>query len=267
MNLDLIFLAASVTGNRTMYEAAFNHAKTTQREHVAADSSTTHLVVFDPQTGEVKSKLTNQGYANDSCWSRGQAWAITGFAQTYHWTHDSSFLQTARDCADYFLRRLPQSCVPPWDFDAPNDKIQPTDTSAAMIAAYGMLLIHEAMISLEHQSEYLQAALRIIQGVCKQHLNPPARFVAKAITTDTAEEGQLQEWIRDVDIGEGQTILNGATINNYEFAPRRWANHGLVYADYYFLLVGNKLLDMGVGALILQPKTAKEGTLANGTEL
>ena len=44
-----------------------------------------------------------------------------------------------------------------------------------------------------------------------------------------------------------ETILPGATINNHEFAPRKWANHGLVYADYYFLLVGNKLLDMGIG--------------------
>ena len=41
-----------------------------------------------------------------------------------------------------------------------------------------------------------------------------------------------------------ETILSGATINNYEFAPRRWTNHGLVYADYFFLLFGNMLLDL-----------------------
>ena len=49
----------------------------------------------------------------------------------------------------------------------------------------------------------------------------------------------------NVDSGEGDMVLKGATINVYEHAPRRWAKHGLVYADYYILLVGNKLLEMG----------------------
>jgi hypothetical protein len=33
-----------------------------------------------------------------------------------------------------------------------------------------------------------------------------------------------------VDLGPGdwETILQHATINNYEYAPRRWADHGLV---------------------------------------
>lgn len=252
MNLDLLFKVASITGERTLFDHALQHAKTTQREHVAPDSSTRHLVVFDPHTGHVKSKLTNQGYANDSCWSRGQAWAITGFAQTYHWTHDESFLTTARNCADYFLERLPSSSVPPWDFDAPSDQTQPTDTSAGLIAAYGMLLIHEALTAAGQESKYLKAALQIAQAVCRNHLNPPAHFTLRNVTIKTVEHGQLEEAVRDVDIGHGESILNGATINNYEFAPRRWANHGLVYADYYFLLLGNKLLELGVGALILQ---------------
>ncbi|CAG7978778.1 unnamed protein product [Penicillium nalgiovense] len=42
-----------------------------------------------------------------------------------------------------------------------------------------------------------------------------------------------------------ETILGGATIDNYEFALTRWLNHGLVYADYYFLLFGNLILEMG----------------------
>jgi hypothetical protein len=61
------------------------------------------------------------------------------------------------------------------------------------------------------------------------------------------ESGELE-----VDMGAGEeTILRGATINNYELAPRRWADHGLCYADYYFLVVGNKLLDMGIGGAIV----------------
>jgi hypothetical protein len=37
-----------------------------------------------------------------------------------------------------------------------------------------------------------------------------------------------------VNIGEGDTIFNGATIDNFEHAPRRWESHGLVYAGYSF---------------------------------
>jgi hypothetical protein len=43
-----------------------------------------------------------------------------------------------------------------------------------------------------------------------------------------------------------EMIVRRATINTYEFAPRRWRDHGLVYADYYFLFRGNKICEMGL---------------------
>lgn len=255
MNLDMLFWAAARLKDDNMYAIALNHAKKSQLSHVRADASTAHVVVFDPASGAIKSSITNQGYADDSCWSRGQAWAIAGFAQTYGWTQDNSFLETAKACADYFVEHLPASGVPPWDFQASKDEPQPTDTSAAVIASYGMLLIHEAETAAGRQSAYLQHALRIVRAVCASHVNtPPARFVAGDEFIDTPEMGSLghQKTMR-TEMGDGaETILNGATINNYEFAPRRWANHGLVYADYFFLLVGNKLLEMGIGEVLVR---------------
>lgn len=263
MNLDLLFWAAannpSPSRSAELYAIAVSHARTTQRHHVEQDSSTTHVVNFDPSTGSVKAKLTNQGHAHGSCWARGQAWAIAGFAEAHAWTGDGSFLATARDCADYFLRRLPDSLVPPWDFDAPaaagDGRPQPRDTSAALIAAYGMLLVHEALVLREGRSGYLDAALRIVDAVCGRHLNGPAVFEERGRDVETVEGGLVagsSDGSVEVRIGGGDTIVNGATINNYEFAPRRWADHGLVYADYFFLLVGNKLLEMGVGREILR---------------
>lgn len=41
-------------------------------------------------------------------------------------------------------------------------------------------------------------------------------------------------------------ILMHATANNNEDSHKRYADHGLVYADYYFLEAGNKLLRMGL---------------------
>lgn len=258
MNLDLLFYAASKTQNAEMFSAAVEHARTTARTHVRLDGSTTHLIILDPQNGNVKDRLTNQGYAHNSCWARGQAWAIAGFAETYAWTHEAAFLDTARLCADYFLDRLPGSGSVPWDFDALEIEgpPQPQDVSAAVIAAYGMLLIHQALITSEQNSRYLEAALNIVQTVCAKHLNGRAEYKVSSHVLETVEHGRIEQTIIDVDVGVGETILNGATINNYEFAPRKWANHGLVYADYYFLLIGNKLLEMGISPLRLRnPKS------------
>lgn len=257
MNLDLLFYVASATGNDALYNIAYDHAATTMKELVRSDYSTGHLVVFDPTTGKVIERLTNQGYSPGSCWSRGQAWGIAGFAQSYSWTKNTAFLNTAIELSKFFLKRLPESGIAPWDFDAPNDGStgeQPPDTSATIIAAYGMLLIHEALVASGETSHFLESALKIIDSVCQRHLNDPASFSSNSAPVNTAEDGEATIATRTVDIGQGDTILNGATINNYQFAPRRWADHGLVYADYYFLLVGNKLLAMGLGPLTLQPR-------------
>lgn len=249
LNLDLLFWVAAETRDANLHNIAIAHAKTTQLHHLRDDASTFHVVNFDPSTGAVKAKITNQGYSDSSCWSRGQAWAITGFAQTYSWTHDTSFLDTACKCADYFLGHLPSSSIPPWDFSAPVTTDIPTDTSAAMIACYGLLLLHEALTGMNRPSPYLKGALTILTSVCSTQLSPHACFITPIIEVPSVEQGSSSEpGPLEVDMGKGlETILEGATINNYEFAPRRWADHGLVYADYYFLLVGNKLLDMGIG--------------------
>jgi uncharacterized protein YyaL (SSP411 family) len=212
-------------------QIATTHAITTLTANIREDNSTYHVVNFDQATGTIKQQMTNQGYSDTSCWSRGQAWGITGYAQAYRWTRDARFLDASERLAGYFLSHLPEDAVPYWDFDAP--KPGPRDTSAALIAAYGMLLLHEG-VSVSRGSKYLDAALRIVSGVIKMSLAPAAQFIE-------TEDGKEK-----VDLGGSETIILNATINNHEFAPRRWADHGLVYADYYFLLVGNKLLEMGL---------------------
>jgi hypothetical protein len=249
LNLDLLFWAATQLRDPQLRDIAINHAKTTQKHHIRPDSSTFHDVNFDKANGRVKAKMTNQGYSDDSCWSRGQSWAFTGFAQAYLWIHEESFLTTARQCADYFLAHLPPTAIPYWDFSAPVTPDTPKDTSAAVIACYGMLLLHEALTARGEQSSYLKGAMQILTSVCEAQMSPPALFRTSTITIPSVEQGTSTESGHlGVDMGTGaETILLGATINNYEFAPRRWADHGLVYADYYFLLIGNKLLDMGIG--------------------
>lgn len=233
LDLDLLFYVSNMTGDRRLAEVATEHALTTLKSHVRADNSTCHVVNFDQGTGEIKERITNQGYSDESCWSRGQAWGITGFAQVYGWTKDPRFLAASKRLADYFLRRLPQDGVPSWDFDAPGPN-KPRDTSAAMVAAYGLILLAEA--DPLQSRKYLASALRLVESVCRLSFSKPeARFV-----------GVSPSGVPISDVGGHDTILLNATINNYEFAPRRWADHGLVYADYYFLRIGNKLLEMGL---------------------
>lgn len=259
LNLDLLFWAAKETSNKSLYDIALAHAKTTQKHHIREDNTTFHVVNFDAQTGNVKAKFTNQGYSDDSCWARGQAWGILGFMQTFGWTGDKSFLATAKALADYFLAHLPEDSVPYWDFTAPITETSPRDTSAAMVAACGLLLLHKALKGTPDGDRYLREGINLVDATVSKFLNPPTlRFETTQSTTKVLvyPEGCLGECDGD---GFGKltvtnqststpcdTILDGATINNYEYAPRRWSNHGLVYADYYFILFGNMLLDLGL---------------------
>ena len=231
-DLDLLFYVSHLTSNRTLSEIATAHALKTLESHIRADNSTCHVVDFEPATGCLRAQLTNQGFSDTSCWSRGQAWAIVGFAQAYHWTRDTRFLTASHNLAEYFMSQLPADGVPFWDFNAPRPG--PRDTSAGLIATYGLLLLHEATAAGVCKSKYLSDAFKILAAIVSTSLAPEAHFIRTAAGDE------------DVDFGGPETIVLHATINNYEFAPRRWADHGLVYADYYFLLIGNKLLQMGI---------------------
>jgi unsaturated chondroitin disaccharide hydrolase len=136
MNLPLLFWASEHDGTPRYRDAAVTHARTTADHLVREDGSTAHTHTFDPETGDPIEEETRQGYADDSAWSRGQAWAIYGFAIAARYTGDDGFRQTAREVADYYLARLEPDHVPRWDFDAPAD--DPRDTSAAAIAACGL---------------------------------------------------------------------------------------------------------------------------------
>ncbi len=74
--------------------------------------------------------MTVQGYANDSTWTRGQAWGIYGFAKSrsylyshpylcltiavYFHTQEPRYLDTARRLANYFIDHIPDDGIVPW---------------------------------------------------------------------------------------------------------------------------------------------------------
>lgn len=139
MNIQLLRWAADNGGSPAWRDMAHRHALTTARDFVRADGSTYHIVSYDPLTGAIESTGTRQGLSDDSMWARGQAWAIYGFTAEYRASRDATMLATARKVADRYIADLPADKVPYWDFRDPDIPLAPRDSSAAAIAASGLL--------------------------------------------------------------------------------------------------------------------------------
>ena len=92
MNLEILFKATEFSGDPTFARIAASHADKTLENHFRPEGSCYHVVDYDPETGDVLKKCTAQGYADESAWSRGQAWALYGFTAAYRFTADNKCL-------------------------------------------------------------------------------------------------------------------------------------------------------------------------------
>lgn len=222
MNLEVLFNAADLTGNQTLRQIAISHADKTMMNHVRADGSSFHVVDYNATTGTVTSRHTAQGYSDSSTWSRGQAWGIYGFANMYRRTRLERYLDTARRMAEYFLDNIPADGIVPWDFNAPLFPPRPADSSAAMIAANGLLL-------LARQEQSLYPA----NQSCASYLTD----AAIKILNDTTNAFWAPTW---------QSLLSNGTANNRLTPPNNMT--GIIYGDYYFIKAGNDLVRLGIAS-------------------
>lgn len=162
MNVGIIFYAARESRDDGLRDVATAHSLTTRRFLVRGDGSTAHEGIFDLDTGEFVRQSTHQGYRGDSCWSRGLAWALYGFGTVYSYTQNDKFLKTAEACADFFIENTPEDGVPPWDYDAPEPQRRQVDSSAAAIAASGLLQLYGLTTDSGRGQIYRNSALRIL---------------------------------------------------------------------------------------------------------
>lgn len=169
MNVALIFYAARETNDRRLRDVAIRHALTTRRYLVRGDGSTANEGIFDLETGEFLRQSSQQGYRGDSCWSRGLAWALYGFGSCYEYTRDPRFLETAQACADYFITHTAADGIPPWDFQAPPETRAIVDTSAAAIAAGGLLRLCRLLPDPVKGFYYWSCALRVLGTLCEEY--------------------------------------------------------------------------------------------------
>lgn len=171
MNLPLLYWASEQTGDNRFAHAAYQHAMQAARYLVRDDASTYHTYYMDITTGEPRFGSTQQGYSDDSCWSRGQAWGIYGFALSFLYTGDKEFLTLSKRLANYFLNRLPEDNVCHWDLALlGTDALR--DSSAAAIAVCGLLeLCKHLPITDPERSDYLAAARAIMSSLTDSYLS------------------------------------------------------------------------------------------------
>jgi unsaturated chondroitin disaccharide hydrolase len=217
-NVGLILYAAVVSGDREMMEIARQHCYTTRRVLVRGDGSTAHEGLFDLETGEFLRQSTQQGYRGDSCWSRGLAWALYGFGTAFSYTQDPLLLATAEACADFYLLQTPVDGVPPWDYDAPPESRQLADTSAAAIAASGLMQL-SGLTRGNKGRGYGEASRRILTTLCR-------------------------EWLAVGDPGwEG--ILKGGV---YHLHKKLGVNESVMWGEYFFLEALERVLSRDAGS-------------------
>lgn len=143
MNLELLFNASKLTGDSSYYQIAVSHANRTMAEQFRPDGSCYHVIDYSLKDGSVRNRHTAQGYGHESIWSRGQAWAIYGYAICYRETGDRRYLDQALKTFELMKNhpRLAADFIPYWDMDAPNIPDEPRDVSSAACIASALYLI------------------------------------------------------------------------------------------------------------------------------
>jgi unsaturated chondroitin disaccharide hydrolase len=231
MTLGPLQWGAGNGGNPGWASIASTHAQTVTTNLVRADGSTFEVADFNPTTGALMSRGTFAGYSDSSTWARGQAWALYGFAQAYQTSGNPAFLMTAEDLANYFVGQLlaDGTWIPPWDFNAQGS--QPVDTSAAAIAADGLVMLSTVAGTSALKAQYLQDAENILGSLSSSYLGPAS----------------------------GESVLFDG------FPGKGGTNTALIYGDYYFteaLLRLQDVLDGKPGWVLYSPTVPEPSTWA-----
>ncbi|MFF5382378.1 glycoside hydrolase family 88 protein [Pedobacter suwonensis] len=168
MNLELLFEATRLTGDSSFYKIAVTHANTTLKNHFRPDFSSYHVIDYDTLTGKVLQKVTAQGYANESAWARGQAWALYGYTMCYRETKNRIYLTQADGIADFILndKITPVDGIPYWDYNDPKIPETSRDASAASITASAL---YELAKYSAHAKKYKAAADKILNSLTTKY--------------------------------------------------------------------------------------------------
>lgn len=193
MNLELLFEATRISGDSIYHNIAVKHANTTLKNHFREDNSSYHVVVYDTVSGGVKSKVTHQGFNDNSAWARGQAWGIYGFTMCYRYTQNPKYLEQAEQSAAFYLQhaKLPVDGIPYWDFDDPKIPNAVKDVSAATIVASA--LVELSMYT--NNDAYLEYSKKVLNSLKSEEyiipLDKEAPFILKHSTGNWPKKDEM----------------------------------------------------------------------------
>lgn len=215
LNLSLLYWASEESGDPRFRQIAMMHADTVLANFVRPDGSVCHIVEFDPESGRMVKSYGGQGYGEGSSWTRGQGWAVYGFANSYTHTGKKEYLEAARKVADYCIANLPESGILPVDFKQPPEPAW-EDSCAACVIACGLLEVARH-VSDSEKEKYENAAVKILRAIAENRA----------------------DWTENCD----------AIVQNCTGAYHSPDHHfTMVYADYYFIEGLYKLA--GIGRLL-----------------
>lgn len=188
----------------SLLDRLITHARTTARFSIyygeGRDASdvrgrTAHESIFNLNDGSYRCPNSQQGYSPFSTWTRGLAWAILGFAEQLEFLRacgpnsrrmaevEQVFLKAALATADFYVAHSCTDGIPMWDTAAPNlhrlghysdhranpfNRWEPVDSSAAVIAAQGLLRLGHYLSGHRERNRahrYHQAGLTIANTV------------------------------------------------------------------------------------------------------
>jgi unsaturated chondroitin disaccharide hydrolase len=206
LNTPLLYWASEMTGDPQFAAAAQRHAAQVRDHMIRPDHTTYHTFFWNPENGEPLYGNTAQGFSDNSCWARGQAWAIYGFMLNYRYTSDATFLETARRTADYFLAHLPEDHVAYWDLIFKEGSKEERDSSAAAIAVCGLQEMIQWLPAGPERQRYHEAAHKILASLAQNYA-----------ACNSSESNAL--------------ILHGV----YDKNTGRGVNEGTLWGDYFYL--------------------------------
>ena len=141
-----------------------------------------HEAIFNVNDGTFRCPNSQQGYSPFSTWTRGLAWAMCGFAEQLEFLQaigDDEIIQQLQEAAqatcDFYIEYAAAADgIPYWDTGAPNlhrlgdwqsrradplNPYEPVDSSAAAIAAQGLLRLGHHL----NNERYRQAGLTVVK--------------------------------------------------------------------------------------------------------
>ena len=156
---------------------------------------TVHESIFNMKDGCFRCPSTQQGYSPFTTWTRGLAWAILGAAEQLEFADTLSarelkangapqdykdrLLRLAQAVCDFYIANTTTDGIPYWDTGAPglarmpdhlkkksrpDNPYEPLDSSAATIAAQGLLRLGRYLgIDTKEGRKYFQAGLTVTQ--------------------------------------------------------------------------------------------------------